>query len=169
MFIYVFLGFFSRQKQQILQLHARIRENELRAQQVLQNQRGRSDDTYVLKSKVHYAGKYDASTSDLLLCYVYRLSFGISSSGEPDGQPCVVSTQSSASTLLRERRAGTQTDLIRARSQPPQTVPQAEHPEIHRGHQEAGGEGVLCFRLLTNAVDRTSVSVKHVGVCCCRK
>ncbi|KAK3542199.1 hypothetical protein QTP86_018491 [Hemibagrus guttatus] len=41
----------NRQKQQILQLHARIRENELRAQQVLQNQRGRCDDSYVLKSK----------------------------------------------------------------------------------------------------------------------
>ncbi|XP_051511109.1 centrosomal protein of 85 kDa-like isoform X1 [Myxocyprinus asiaticus] len=41
----------DRQKQQILQLHARIRENELRAQQVLQNQRGRSDDSYLLKAK----------------------------------------------------------------------------------------------------------------------
>uniref|UniRef100_A0A671NNT7 Centrosomal protein of 85 kDa-like n=1 Tax=Sinocyclocheilus anshuiensis TaxID=1608454 RepID=A0A671NNT7_9TELE len=39
----------DRQKQQILQLHARIRENELRAQQVLQNQRGRYDDSYLLK------------------------------------------------------------------------------------------------------------------------
>lgn len=52
--------FFPRQKQQIMQLHARIRENELRAQQVLQNQRGRCDDSYVLKTKVlHYACKYD--------------------------------------------------------------------------------------------------------------
>uniref|UniRef100_A0A8C1XYG0 Centrosomal protein 85, like n=1 Tax=Cyprinus carpio TaxID=7962 RepID=A0A8C1XYG0_CYPCA len=41
----------DRQKQQILQLHARIRENELRAQQVLQNQRGRYDDSYLLKPK----------------------------------------------------------------------------------------------------------------------
>ncbi|XP_017311484.2 centrosomal protein of 85 kDa-like isoform X1 [Ictalurus punctatus] len=41
----------ERQKQQILQLHARIRENELRAQQVLQNQRGRCDDSYALKTK----------------------------------------------------------------------------------------------------------------------
>ncbi|KAI5615075.1 centrosomal protein of 85 kDa-like isoform X1, partial [Silurus asotus] len=41
----------DRQKQQILQLHARIRENELRAQQVLQNQRGRCDETYTIKSK----------------------------------------------------------------------------------------------------------------------
>uniref|UniRef100_A0A673J7I4 Centrosomal protein 85, like n=1 Tax=Sinocyclocheilus rhinocerous TaxID=307959 RepID=A0A673J7I4_9TELE len=39
----------DRQKQQILQLHARIRENELRAQQVLQNNRGRYDDSYLLK------------------------------------------------------------------------------------------------------------------------
>ncbi|XP_037606220.1 centrosomal protein of 85 kDa-like [Sebastes umbrosus] len=35
----------DRQKQQILQLHARIRENELRAQQVLQGQRGHSPNT----------------------------------------------------------------------------------------------------------------------------
>ncbi|KAA0701523.1 Centrosomal protein of 85 kDa-like [Triplophysa tibetana] len=41
----------DRQKQQILQLHARIRENELRAQQVLQTQRGRYDDSYLLKAK----------------------------------------------------------------------------------------------------------------------
>ncbi|KAL2082358.1 hypothetical protein ACEWY4_022176 [Coilia grayii] len=41
----------DRQKQQILQLHARIRENELRAQQVLHNQRGRCDDPYFLKPK----------------------------------------------------------------------------------------------------------------------
>ncbi|KAK1796160.1 hypothetical protein P4O66_009244, partial [Electrophorus voltai] len=41
----------DRQKQQILQLHARIRENELRAQQVLQNQRGRCEDPYLLKSQ----------------------------------------------------------------------------------------------------------------------
>ncbi|XP_051234517.1 centrosomal protein of 85 kDa-like isoform X1 [Dicentrarchus labrax] len=39
----------DRQKQQILQLHARIRENELRAQQVLQSQRGWFDD--VLNTK----------------------------------------------------------------------------------------------------------------------
>uniref|UniRef100_A0A8C2FB91 Centrosomal protein 85, like n=1 Tax=Cyprinus carpio TaxID=7962 RepID=A0A8C2FB91_CYPCA len=41
----------DRQKQQILQLHARIRENELRAQQVIQNHRGRYDDSYLLKAK----------------------------------------------------------------------------------------------------------------------
>ncbi|KAG9283055.1 centrosomal protein of 85 kDa-like isoform X1 [Astyanax mexicanus] len=41
----------DRQKQQILQLHARIRENELRAQQFLQNQRGRCEDPYLLKTK----------------------------------------------------------------------------------------------------------------------
>lgn len=40
----------DRQKQQILQLHARIRENELRAQQVLQGQRGRCDEPYLLKT-----------------------------------------------------------------------------------------------------------------------
>ncbi|XP_008294421.1 centrosomal protein of 85 kDa-like [Stegastes partitus] len=39
-----------RQKQQILQLHARIRENELRAQQVLQSQRGWLDDLQVTPS-----------------------------------------------------------------------------------------------------------------------
>ncbi|KAI2652205.1 Centrosomal protein of 85 kDa-like [Labeo rohita] len=44
-------GICITQKQQILQLHARIRENELRAQQVLQNQRGRYDDSYLLKAK----------------------------------------------------------------------------------------------------------------------
>ncbi|CAB1340319.1 unnamed protein product [Coregonus sp. 'balchen'] len=41
----------DRQKQQILQLHARIRENELKAQQVLQSQKGRCDDPYLLKAK----------------------------------------------------------------------------------------------------------------------
>ncbi|XP_070782285.1 centrosomal protein of 85 kDa-like [Enoplosus armatus] len=41
----------DRQKQQILQLHARIRENELRAQQVLQNQRGWFDDAHILNAK----------------------------------------------------------------------------------------------------------------------
>ncbi|KAM9435660.1 centrosomal protein of 85 kDa-like isoform 2-T2 [Clarias gariepinus] len=41
----------DRQKQQIMQLHARIRENELRAQQVLQNQKGRCEETYMLKTK----------------------------------------------------------------------------------------------------------------------
>uniref|UniRef100_A0A3P8SNX2 Centrosomal protein 85, like n=1 Tax=Amphiprion percula TaxID=161767 RepID=A0A3P8SNX2_AMPPE len=40
----------DRQKQQILQLHARIRENELRAQQVLQSQRGWLDDLQVTPS-----------------------------------------------------------------------------------------------------------------------
>ncbi|KAJ3606435.1 hypothetical protein NHX12_025956 [Muraenolepis orangiensis] len=41
----------DRQKQQIFQLHARIRENELRAQQFLQNQRGPSDEPFILKTK----------------------------------------------------------------------------------------------------------------------
>lgn len=41
-----------RQKQQILQLHARIRENELRAQQVLQSHRGWSEDDHILNTKV---------------------------------------------------------------------------------------------------------------------
>ncbi|KAG5277034.1 hypothetical protein AALO_G00112760 [Alosa alosa] len=41
----------DRQKQQILQLHARIRENELRAQHVLHNQRGRCEEPYFLKPK----------------------------------------------------------------------------------------------------------------------
>ncbi|XP_026196693.1 centrosomal protein of 85 kDa-like isoform X2 [Anabas testudineus] len=41
----------NRQKQQILQLHARIRENELRAQQVLQSHRGCFDDPYILNAK----------------------------------------------------------------------------------------------------------------------
>ncbi|XP_034556117.1 centrosomal protein of 85 kDa-like isoform X2 [Notolabrus celidotus] len=41
----------DRQKQQILQLHARIRENELRAQQVLHSQRGWFDNTYILNTK----------------------------------------------------------------------------------------------------------------------
>ncbi|XP_059897591.1 centrosomal protein of 85 kDa-like isoform X1 [Gadus macrocephalus] len=41
----------DRQKQQIFQLHARIRENELRAQQFLHNQRDPSDQPYILKPK----------------------------------------------------------------------------------------------------------------------
>ncbi|XP_041814402.1 centrosomal protein of 85 kDa-like isoform X2 [Chelmon rostratus] len=41
----------DRQKQQILQLHVRIRENELRAQQVLQSQRAWFDDPHILNSK----------------------------------------------------------------------------------------------------------------------
>ncbi|XP_035277453.1 centrosomal protein of 85 kDa-like isoform X3 [Anguilla anguilla] len=41
----------DRQKQQILQLHARIRENELRAQQVIHGQRGRCEDSYLLQPK----------------------------------------------------------------------------------------------------------------------
>ncbi|XP_052390963.1 centrosomal protein of 85 kDa-like isoform X2 [Carassius gibelio] len=52
----------DRQKQQILQLHARIRENELRAQQVLQNNRGRYDDSYLLKAK---DSPYDSPVSSL--------------------------------------------------------------------------------------------------------
>ncbi|XP_049446622.1 centrosomal protein of 85 kDa-like isoform X2 [Epinephelus fuscoguttatus] len=41
----------ERQKQQILQLHARIRENELRAQQVLQSQRGWFDEPHIPSTK----------------------------------------------------------------------------------------------------------------------
>ncbi|KAJ8396231.1 hypothetical protein AAFF_G00020980 [Aldrovandia affinis] len=41
----------DRQKQQIMQLHARIRENELRAQQVIHGQRGRCEDAYLLQAK----------------------------------------------------------------------------------------------------------------------
>ncbi|XP_032398240.1 centrosomal protein of 85 kDa-like [Etheostoma spectabile] len=41
----------ERQKQQVLQLHARIRENELRAQQVLQSQRAWYDDPYIQNTK----------------------------------------------------------------------------------------------------------------------
>lgn len=41
----------DRQKQQILQLHARIRENELRAQQVLQSQKGWFDNHHILNTK----------------------------------------------------------------------------------------------------------------------
>ncbi|XP_061097776.1 centrosomal protein of 85 kDa-like isoform X2 [Conger conger] len=41
----------DRQKQQIVQLHARIRENELRAQQVIHSQRGRCEDSYLLQPK----------------------------------------------------------------------------------------------------------------------
>ncbi|XP_058470024.1 centrosomal protein of 85 kDa-like isoform X3 [Solea solea] len=41
----------NRQKQQILQLHARIRENELRAQQVLLSQRGWFDHAHILNTK----------------------------------------------------------------------------------------------------------------------
>ncbi|KAG7454004.1 hypothetical protein JOB18_035319 [Solea senegalensis] len=41
----------NRQKQQILQLHARIRENELRAQQVLLSHRGWFDHAHILNAK----------------------------------------------------------------------------------------------------------------------
>lgn len=41
-----------RQKQQILQLHIQIRENELRAQQLLQNHRGWTDDPLSPNSEV---------------------------------------------------------------------------------------------------------------------
>ncbi|XP_066570115.1 centrosomal protein of 85 kDa-like [Amia ocellicauda] len=40
-----------RQKQQIIYLHEKIRENELRVQQVIQSQRGGCDDPYRLKLK----------------------------------------------------------------------------------------------------------------------
>ncbi|XP_026174336.1 centrosomal protein of 85 kDa-like isoform X2 [Mastacembelus armatus] len=42
----------DRQKQQILQLHVLIRKNELRAQHVLQSQRGCVDHPYILNNKV---------------------------------------------------------------------------------------------------------------------
>uniref|UniRef100_A0A672ZBC0 Centrosomal protein 85, like n=1 Tax=Sphaeramia orbicularis TaxID=375764 RepID=A0A672ZBC0_9TELE len=48
-----------RQKQQILQLHARIRENELRAQQVMQSQKGWFDNHYVLNTKLSDSLQYD--------------------------------------------------------------------------------------------------------------
>ncbi|MBN3303257.1 CE85L protein, partial [Amia calva] len=41
----------DRQKQQIIYLHEKIRENELRVQQVIQSQRGGCDDPYRLKLK----------------------------------------------------------------------------------------------------------------------
>ncbi|KAK6295182.1 hypothetical protein J4Q44_G00344080 [Coregonus suidteri] len=52
----------DRQKQQILQLHARIRDNELRAQQVLQSQKGRCDDPYLLNAK---ESPYDSPVAQL--------------------------------------------------------------------------------------------------------
>ncbi|XP_029902753.1 centrosomal protein of 85 kDa-like isoform X2 [Myripristis murdjan] len=58
----------DRQKQQILQLHARIRENELRAQQVLQSQKGHCDDPYILKTKDLVAGGAPGQPSDRLCC-----------------------------------------------------------------------------------------------------
>ncbi|KAM3838002.1 centrosomal protein of 85 kDa-like, partial [Diretmus argenteus] len=58
----------DRQKQQILQLHARIRENELRAQQVLQSQRGRCDDPYTIKTKDSVGRAHPGQPSDRLCC-----------------------------------------------------------------------------------------------------
>ncbi|XP_029281575.1 centrosomal protein of 85 kDa-like isoform X2 [Cottoperca gobio] len=54
----------DRQKQQILQIHARIRENELRAQQVLQSQRGWYDDPHIQNTK----DSAMRATSDRLCC-----------------------------------------------------------------------------------------------------
>ncbi|XP_029984796.1 centrosomal protein of 85 kDa-like [Sphaeramia orbicularis] len=56
----------DRQKQQILQLHARIRENELRAQQVMQSQKGWFDNHYVLNTKDSAVGMPRKQLSDSL-------------------------------------------------------------------------------------------------------
>ncbi|XP_067337559.1 centrosomal protein of 85 kDa-like isoform X2 [Channa argus] len=58
----------DRQKQQILQLHARIRENELRAQQVLQSHRGGFDDPYILNPKESAKRTPCKQPSDRLCC-----------------------------------------------------------------------------------------------------
>ncbi|XP_040921031.1 centrosomal protein of 85 kDa-like isoform X2 [Toxotes jaculatrix] len=58
----------DRQKQQILQLHARIRENELRAQQVLQSQRGWFDDPHILNTKEPAMRTPIKQPSDRLCC-----------------------------------------------------------------------------------------------------
>ncbi|XP_041831769.1 centrosomal protein of 85 kDa-like isoform X2 [Melanotaenia boesemani] len=58
----------NRQKQQILQLHSRIRENELRAQQVLQSQRGLLDDPFFRNTEESAARPPCAHTSDMLYC-----------------------------------------------------------------------------------------------------
>ncbi|KAM7367505.1 hypothetical protein PAMP_013797 [Pampus punctatissimus] len=58
----------DRQKQQILHLHARIRENELRAQQVLQSQRGWFDDPHILSTKESAVGVPCNQPSDRLYC-----------------------------------------------------------------------------------------------------
>ncbi|KAI3364018.1 hypothetical protein L3Q82_010780, partial [Scortum barcoo] len=58
----------NRQKQQILQLHARIRENELRAQKALQSQRGWFDDPHILNTKESAMIPSCKETSDRLCC-----------------------------------------------------------------------------------------------------
>ncbi|XP_068578066.1 centrosomal protein of 85 kDa-like isoform X2 [Cebidichthys violaceus] len=58
----------DRQKQQILQLHARIRENELRAQQVLQNQRGWLDGPCIQITKESAMRTPCKQPSDRLCC-----------------------------------------------------------------------------------------------------
>ncbi|XP_022593687.1 centrosomal protein of 85 kDa-like isoform X2 [Seriola dumerili] len=58
----------DRQKQQILQLHARIRENELRAQQVLQSQRSWFDDPHILNTKESAMRTPCKQPSDRLCC-----------------------------------------------------------------------------------------------------
>ncbi|KAM9840826.1 centrosomal protein of 85 kDa-like [Aulostomus maculatus] len=58
----------DRQKQQILQLHARIRENELRAQQVLQSQRGWFDEPQNLITKESAMEAPCKQPSDRLYC-----------------------------------------------------------------------------------------------------
>ncbi|CAK6970171.1 centrosomal protein of 85 kDa-like [Scomber scombrus] len=58
----------DRQKQQILQLHVRIRENELRAQQVLQSQRGWFDEPHILNTKESAMGMPCKQPSDRLFC-----------------------------------------------------------------------------------------------------
>ncbi|XP_060907302.1 centrosomal protein of 85 kDa-like isoform X2 [Labrus mixtus] len=58
----------DRQKQQILQIHARIRENEVRVQQVLHSQRGWFDHTHILSPKEPLLRAACQQPSDRLLC-----------------------------------------------------------------------------------------------------
>lgn len=58
----------DRQKQQILQLHARIRENELRVQQVLQSQRGWFDEPSIMNTKDSVIEAPRKPPSELLCC-----------------------------------------------------------------------------------------------------
>ncbi|KAM6992302.1 centrosomal protein of 85 kDa-like [Tautogolabrus adspersus] len=58
----------DRQKQQILQIHARIRENELRVQQVLHSQRGWFDHTHILSPKEPSLRAACQQPSDRLCC-----------------------------------------------------------------------------------------------------
>uniref|UniRef100_A0A3P9H3T0 Centrosomal protein 85, like n=1 Tax=Oryzias latipes TaxID=8090 RepID=A0A3P9H3T0_ORYLA len=58
-----------RQKQQILQLHIQIRENELRAQQLLQNHRGWTDDPLSRNSEKSPARTLCKQPTDWLCCH----------------------------------------------------------------------------------------------------